>query len=132
MNQLHLNESGPKVVIACPPGEMHEVGAQLAAYVCRAQGCRVHFLGPDVPVDSIVSLSRDIGADLVLLSVVMPFSGKESGRLLKQFQKKLLPICPIWAGGRGASAMKERFELHQIKVVEGLNDLKQDLTRFRR
>jgi methanogenic corrinoid protein MtbC1 len=45
MNQLPIHQQGPKVVVACPAGQMHEIGAQTIAYRCGARGCRVYYLG---------------------------------------------------------------------------------------
>ena len=49
MNQLPVAEFGAKIVIACPPGEEHDVAALAVAYRCRVRGCRVYYLGANVP-----------------------------------------------------------------------------------
>ena len=40
INQLPVAEFGAKVVIACPPGEEHDIAALAVAYRCRVRGCR--------------------------------------------------------------------------------------------
>ncbi len=49
MNQLSINESGPRIVVACPEGESHEIGAQAVAYLAAVRGCHVYYLGPNLP-----------------------------------------------------------------------------------
>ena len=44
MNQLPVAEFGAKVVVACPPGEEHDIAALAVAYRCRVRGCRVYYL----------------------------------------------------------------------------------------
>jgi methanogenic corrinoid protein MtbC1 len=45
MNQLPVAEFGAKVIVACPPGEEHDIAALTVAYRCRVRGCRVYYLG---------------------------------------------------------------------------------------
>ncbi|HSE57410.1 MAG TPA: MerR family transcriptional regulator [Nitrospiraceae bacterium] len=44
MNQFPLSDHGPKVIVACPPKETHELGALTVAYHCALRGCRVIYL----------------------------------------------------------------------------------------
>lgn len=50
------------VVLACAPGERHEIGLLMLAVLLRADGWQVAYLGPDTPIDDAVSLARDLGA----------------------------------------------------------------------
>ena len=56
------------VVAACPAGERHDLGLRMAAVLWTAQGYRVHFLGADVPVESILDAVLRRGAGVLLLS----------------------------------------------------------------
>lgn len=58
-----------RAVLACAPGERHELGLLMLAVTLRADGWEVAYLGPDVPVPDSVSLARDIGATLLCFSV---------------------------------------------------------------
>jgi DNA-binding transcriptional MerR regulator/methylmalonyl-CoA mutase cobalamin-binding subunit len=56
------------VVAACPPGERHDLGLRMAAALWAARGYRVHFLGADVPVESVLEAVLRRGAGVLLLS----------------------------------------------------------------
>ncbi|HZW28705.1 MAG TPA: cobalamin-dependent protein [Trueperaceae bacterium] len=62
-------EGGPSVVVACAPGEQHEMGALVLAVLLRRAGFRVYYLGANTPVADLAELARERGVDAVLLSV---------------------------------------------------------------
>jgi methanogenic corrinoid protein MtbC1 len=53
------------VVLACAPGERHEIGLLMLAVRLRADGWQVAYLGPDTPIDDAVSLARDLDASVL-------------------------------------------------------------------
>jgi methanogenic corrinoid protein MtbC1 len=55
-------------VLACPPGERHDVGLLMLAVMLRADGWRVEFLGADTPVDEAIGFAEQIGATMLCLS----------------------------------------------------------------
>ena len=58
-NLLHSSPyyaAGPLVLVACAPGELHEIGAQVLALFLRRSGYRVVYLGQNVPEESLVSM----------------------------------------------------------------------------
>jgi methanogenic corrinoid protein MtbC1 len=55
-------------VLACAPGEHHDIGLLMLAVMLRADGWRVEFLGADTPVDAAVAFADTIGARILCLS----------------------------------------------------------------
>jgi methanogenic corrinoid protein MtbC1 len=56
---------GPRAVLACPPGERHEIGLICFGLSLRTRGWRITYLGADTPVKSIetnLSDGRRLGA----------------------------------------------------------------------
>jgi methanogenic corrinoid protein MtbC1 len=66
-------------VLACAPGEHHDIGLLMLAVMLRADGWRVEFLGADTPVDAGVAFAERIGACMLCLSA----SRNESVELLR-------------------------------------------------
>ena len=123
MNQLRTMDHGPQVVVACPPKEFHEVGAQTVAYFCAVRGCRVSYLGADVPVPALIDFSKKVRPHLVLMSFTVPW-GKENGvEVLTELKNGLEKICPVIVGGQGISAMQENIEQYDIEYIEHYEDL---------
>ncbi len=49
MNQLPVNEFGPRILIACPEGESHEIGAQAVAYIAATEDATCIISAPTFP-----------------------------------------------------------------------------------
>jgi methanogenic corrinoid protein MtbC1 len=55
-------------VLACAPGERHEIGLLMLAVLLRADGWQVAYLGPDTPFAETVALAQRIGATALCFS----------------------------------------------------------------
>jgi methanogenic corrinoid protein MtbC1 len=89
------------VVLACAPGERHELGLLMLAAMLRADGWRVVFLGGDTPVDGAVAMARHVGAAALCISAAMP---DRLERLRDELASAELPDeTALFLGGRGVS-----------------------------
>lgn len=59
---------GHLVIVACAPGELHEIGALIMAVMLRRSGFAVKYLGANTPITDLALLVRDQRADAVLIS----------------------------------------------------------------
>ncbi|MBH0191223.1 MAG: cobalamin B12-binding domain-containing protein [Nitrospira sp.] len=119
MNQLPVNEFGPRVLIACPEGEFHELGAQAVAYLAAARGCHIYYLGSNLPLTDLQTFCESITPDLVLLSLTESRSDEMARRLLHQLQ----PIAlrwPVAMGGQGAEVLEHLLEHGKVEVLRDL------------
>lgn len=93
-------DAGPRLVAACCPGELHELGLMLFAIEARAAGARVAFLGADTPLEEIRYASSHGGFDGIVLSVTIdPSPGVLDKRLAKLTRDAGVPV---FVGGTGA------------------------------
>ncbi len=63
---------GPRALLACPPGERHDIGLVIFGLAARELGWRVTFLGADTPVDTLAAASDELAPDAVVLAAVVP------------------------------------------------------------
>jgi DNA-binding transcriptional MerR regulator len=61
---------GPAAVLACPPGEQHDIGLIAFGLALRARGWRIVYLGSDTPVATLEQVTRAVDASIVVLSAV--------------------------------------------------------------
>jgi len=61
---------GPLALLACLPGEQHELGLVAFGLALRARGWRVGYLGSDAPLDTVARAAESLQPDLVVLSAV--------------------------------------------------------------
>ena len=75
---------GPRrgVAVTCtPPGELHEVGAAMAADFLRGAGWEVHHLGASVPFDDLAVFVQVVDADVVCISLTVASDGTDLAAL---------------------------------------------------
>ena len=91
--------AGPRVLLACPPGERHDLALLTFGVVLSRRGWTVSYLGADTPLDAVAEAVRRTSADLVVLSATDP------GRLTA-VQDQLTALAaqtPVLLGGPGAT-----------------------------
>ena len=64
------NGVGPRAVLACPPGEQHELGLLCFGLALREQGWRITFLGAETPLSEIADALAELAPSIVVLSAV--------------------------------------------------------------
>jgi DNA-binding transcriptional MerR regulator len=97
--------SGPLAVLACPPGEEHDLGLLSLGVVLRARGWRVAYLGPDTPMETLAEAVDRLGAHCIVLSAL----SEERLHAVEADVARLARNGRVALGGSGAtSALAER------------------------
>lgn len=65
--------NGKKLVAACVGGELHELGIRMVTDFFEMDGWDTYYLGANTPAGSILKAVEENQADLVALSVAMPY-----------------------------------------------------------
>ena len=63
---------GPLALLACPPGELHDLGLICFALALHARGWRIAFLGADTPLDTLTQTAQRLHPELVVLTATTP------------------------------------------------------------
>ena len=127
MNQLPVNELGPRVLIACPEGEFHEIGAQAVAYLAATRGCHIYYLGPNLPMSDLQSFGERVNPDIILLSLTEAKTDEAARRLLQELEP-LSTRWPVAVGGQGASAIAHHIHYSGVELLEDLAALHRRLS----
>jgi MerR family transcriptional regulator, light-induced transcriptional regulator len=61
---------GPTAVLACLPGEQHDLGLIAFGLALRSRGWRIVYLGSDSPIETVEEVSRQLDPSLVVLAAV--------------------------------------------------------------
>ncbi len=67
--------AGPRALLACAPGELHDLPLIVFGLALRARGWRIAFLGPDTPVSTVAETAGRLDPALVVVSAA------QAGRL---------------------------------------------------
>ena len=131
---LRVNEvSGPapRIVVATPPRQVHELGALMAAVSAAAEGWKVTYLGPDMPVAELVRAAEETRADAVALSIVYPEGIDGLFAALRRPRVGLPPEVPLIVGGAAMRhRRREEAESAGALVVETLPEFRSLLARL--
>ncbi len=60
--------SGPRALLACPPGELHDLGLICFGLTLREHGWRIVLLGPNTPIETIRETAHGLGPAVVVVS----------------------------------------------------------------
>jgi methanogenic corrinoid protein MtbC1 len=60
--------AGPRAILACAPGEQHDLPLICFGLALRARGWRITYLGPDTPVDTLADVVGALEVRLVVVS----------------------------------------------------------------
>lgn len=102
----------PSLLLACPPGEEHDLGLIMFGITAWRRGWRVTYLGQDTPFDTIELAVADVKPALVVLAVA---EGTSIAPYTDELQK-LAERVPVAVGG-GISA--EEVSPLGLKVLVG-------------
>jgi len=120
------NNTGPKLLAACLPGEQHEVGLLLFALAAHEQGYRLVLLGADMPLaDLPLAAKRSQSAAIVLSGSVEP-----DAQMLAEQLPALVAAAgmPVFIGG--LTAVRRRDEIVAAGAVPLGNDIAHGLQRI--
>ena len=117
------NVNCPVAIIACAPDNFHEIGAMTAAFLLQNNGWNAVYLGVNSDIDVIRLACERRQGKLVLLSIVLEPTEKDFFQMVKQIKNKLLSVCPVLIGGRGAFSFSSYLEEQGIPYIEHFHQL---------
>jgi DNA-binding transcriptional MerR regulator len=91
--------AGPRTLLACAPGELHDLPLIVFGLALAARGWSITYLGPDTPIATIQEALEDVEPRLVVVS-------STSSRRFRAAQAQLAALArhvPIAIAGAGAT-----------------------------
>ena len=64
--------AGPRALLACAPGEQHELGLIIFGLALRQRGWRITYLGADTPIATLKDAARELAPAAVVLVALTP------------------------------------------------------------
>jgi MerR family transcriptional regulator, light-induced transcriptional regulator len=91
---------GPRAVLACPPGELHDLALMVFGIVLNRNGWRIDYLGTSTPIEELTRTADETHPDLIVLAATVP-------EHLEPFIPQLTALArraPLALAGAGATA----------------------------
>jgi MerR family transcriptional regulator, light-induced transcriptional regulator len=121
----------PRLVVATPPGDAHELGALMLAVSAVGEGWGVTYLGPNLPVVELLAAARDIEARVVALSTVYSPNDDELLAAVKATRDGLPRTTPLIIGGAAANRLRKGMEATGAIVLDSLPEARAMLRELR-
>ena len=104
------NGHGPRAVLACPPGELHDLALMVFGIVLHRSGWRIDYLGMNTPVEELTRTVDARHPDLVVVAATLPETlGPLAAQLTALAQRAPLALAGAGATPEIASAVGARL-----------------------
>jgi DNA-binding transcriptional MerR regulator len=103
---------GPRAILACVPGEHHELGLLAFGVALRRRGWRITYLGTDSPIGAVAAISPSLAPAVVVLLGMNPERFLDHAREIEQLAKQV----PVVIAGPGATP--EITRLTQTRLLD--------------
>jgi MerR family transcriptional regulator, light-induced transcriptional regulator len=90
---------GPLAVLACPPGELHDLALMIFGVVLSRTGWRIDYLGMNTPVEEVERTVDARRPDLVVLAAILPETLEPHTAQLSALARRV----PLVLAGAGAT-----------------------------
>ena len=93
------NGRGPQAVLACPPGELHDLALLVFGISLNRSGWRVRYLGANMPMLDTIQVTAELRPNLVVLAA----SASERFSAVATELSQLADLAPLALAGAGAT-----------------------------
>ena len=93
------NGHGPRAVLACSPGELHDLALMIFGIVLNRNGWRIDYLGMSTPVEELTRTVDARRPDLVVLAATLPENLEPHAAQLTALAQR----APLALAGAGAT-----------------------------
>jgi len=121
---LLIGEGARRLVVTTLPGELHELGALIAALVAATKGWHVTYLGPSLPPTEIARAATDGRAKVVAISLVSPRDPEVVGEELEVIRRNIPSATEIVVGGRATDSVGQILDSLGVKTIRRLDQMR--------
>ncbi len=99
----------PVLLCACPAGEFHELGLLTCAYTMQQEGWQIYYLGPNLPLDTLLQGCQRLQPALVALSLTHTTAPSDCLDILHEIDTQLAATYPTFVGGQAVERFRHLF-----------------------
>lgn len=95
--------NAPCMIVTTPIGQLHELGALLAAIIAEVKGWRVTYLGANLPAEEIAAAVKYTNAKAVTISISYSADDQVIPKEIRRLKKFIGPDVVLIVGGKAAA-----------------------------
>jgi len=107
--------NGPKLLLACLPGDRHEAGLLLFALKANSAGYQTILLGSDMPLDKLVEVAKKTDCKAIILSGILQ-PETETLELDLPALTRQSPV-PVFIGGYASAKVQDSLKRTGVGVL---------------
>jgi DNA-binding transcriptional MerR regulator len=122
LSRLWSRGGSPLAVLACAPGETHDISLLAFGLLLRSHGWRILFLGADTPIPTLTQTVKETRPALTVLTSFKPALLQAEARALRRLAK----AAPLALSGPGATdALCNQLGVRRLDgdLVQAANDV---------
>jgi len=120
----NLTNQGPKLIMACLPGEHHEFGILLFALTAHSKGYRIILLGADLPVSELTQVTKKTESKGIVLAGSAALSCESIFENVESLSRSV--SIPVFIGGDVSYSCRE--DITNADAIPLTHDLAASLT----
>ncbi len=113
----------PQSIVACVPGDYHEITPLTATLSLQNLGWHSAFLGPNVSFDILQTALRRKQPQLMILSCMLEPAQDIVCSWIESLTENIQPHCSIAVGGPGLSSYATLLNQHDIPYLQTIQDI---------
>lgn len=110
-------------LLACVPGEYHEIAPLTAAFILQNRGWQSTYLGPNVELEVLELAMRRSHANLMIISCTTEPGRRNAKRWLDTAVKRFQPHCQVMVGGGGFAGYADLLTKYGIGTLRHMNEV---------
>lgn len=119
--------NGPRLLLACLPGDRHEVGLLLFALAASDSGYQTILLGADMPLGELPAAAEKTGSAAVVLSGLVTPDKATLEQALPELAANI--ELPLFVGGKASTLAADALRRAGVEVLG--TDIAQGMNRLR-
>jgi MerR family transcriptional regulator, light-induced transcriptional regulator len=123
--------NAPRLVVATPVGQLHELGAVIVSDTAAQIGWRPIYLGPNLPAAEIAGAAIRNEAAAIALSIVYPEDDPDLPQELTNLRRFLPNEIKVLVGGRAAAAYTETLSRIGALLAKDIDEFSNQLDALR-
>ena len=123
-------EHAPRMIVSTPIGQLHELGALLAAIMAELNGWQVTYLGANLPAEEIAAAAKFTHARAVTISISFNAEDHIVPKEIRRLRKLMGNDVALIVGGRAAAYYSAVLDEVGVLKIESYGHFRQILNQL--
>jgi methanogenic corrinoid protein MtbC1 len=118
------------MIVSTPIGQLHELGALLAAVIAELKGWQVTYLGANLPAEEIAAAVKFTNASAVTISISFTTDDLQLPREIRRLKKLIGHDVALIVGGKAAEHYQALFSEVGVVNILGYDHFREILDKL--